>query len=115
MAVEVEEVGVEEVEEIAVIVEEEEVKVRIRLLRVKPRDKLKVKLSPGEAPSILIFLQANGKGVGFIINTDEMRTFVLNQRLVHGKMCMFQDNENLTSSVKIQTFIHFTKTTNFKK
>ena len=71
---------------------------------------------PGtEVPSIRTCRLESGPDVEFIINTGKMRTLVLNQRLVHGKMCMFQDNENLTSSVKIQTFIHYTKTTNFKK
>ena len=69
----------------------------------------------GRVPNIRIFLLESGPDVESIISTEKVRISVPNLHHVRGKMFSYQDNEKLTSSVKIKKLIHYTKMTNFKK
>ena len=54
--------------------------------------------SPGtEAPSILIFPQASGRGAAYIIAGGARLIFVRNQHPAHGKILLHQSNETGTS------------------
>ena len=82
-------------EEVEVV---EEGEVTPGVVEIPTPTRLKLNSSPGtEAPSILIFPQASGRGAAYIIAGGARLIFVRNQHPAHGKILLHQSNETGTS------------------